>query len=53
MKNDYFNQRIACTVSHCKFFDDMDKKCSLGTITVLNNSSSETLCANYEKNELQ
>lgn len=54
MENNYFNQRIACHVSHCKYYDKKEEKCSLGTIRVGTDKAKKTYCETYEaKNELK
>lgn len=53
MENEYFNQRINCNVTNCYYYNKEHEKCTLGSITVGVNDSSETLCENYEKNELK
>jgi len=53
LKNEYFNQRIKCNVSHCKYYDGAQKKCSLGSIEVGVSDSSETKCKSFESNELE
>ncbi len=53
MNKEYFNQSIHCTVEHCKYYDDEQEKCTLGSITVGEKHHKGTLCENYEKNELE
>jgi len=53
MEKDYYNQRIQCNVSHCKYFDPKEEKCALGSISVGVNKHHQTCCETYEKNELK
>ena len=46
---DYFNQRINCKASTCRYYDAKERKCSLGSITVGKESKD---CLNYKKDEL-
>ncbi len=49
MKENYFNQRIACHVSYCKYYDTEEEKCSLGQIIVGNGDKQETMCESFKK----
>ncbi len=49
MKEQYFNQRINCNVTKCKYHDKLHEKCTLGSITVNNNHETNTICKNYEE----
>ena len=51
MENEYFNQRIACSVTNCKYYDEEEKRCTLGSILV-NFKKEKAICENYQKNEL-
>ncbi len=53
MEEEYFNQRINCNVSHCKYFDHSNEKCTLGSIKVSESNTRETCCGSYQKNELE
>lgn len=53
MEENYFNQRISCSVSHCKYYDEKEHRCSLGSIEVGVNDSDKTCCETYEKSELE
>lgn len=48
MKNEYFNQRIACLVKNCKYFDQKEHRCNLGSIEV-GERNSEAHCNSFEK----
>ncbi len=48
---DYYNQRINCDVPQCKYFNERENKCTLGSITVGKNLK-ETYCKNFEEDEL-
>lgn len=47
---EYFNQRIDCDVTNCKYYDAYNNKCALGRISV---SEKNAICMNYEKKELE
>ena len=47
---EYFNQRIDCDVTNCKYYDAYNSKCALGRISV---SEKNAICMNYEKKELE
>ena len=49
MKENYFNQRIACHVSDCKYYDKAEEKCSLGQITIGIGTYQETKCKSFKK----
>ena len=49
MKENYFNQRIACHVSYCKYYDKEEEKCSLGQIVVSSSLHKETKCESFKK----
>ncbi len=46
MNKDYYNQRISCHVTNCSFYDNKEKRCGLGSITV---GSDNAICETYEK----
>lgn len=48
MKNEYFNQRIACLVKNCKYFDQKEQRCNLGSIEV-GERNNEAHCNSFEK----
>ena len=49
MKENYFNQRIACYVFSCKYYDSEEEKCSLGQIVVRSGDEQETMCESFKK----
>ena len=48
MKNEYFNQRIACLVKNCKYFDQKEQRCNLGSIEV-GERNHKAHCNSFEK----
>lgn len=52
MENNYFNQRIACTVTQCKYYNQEEERCTLGQITVKGSSTKEdSYCDNFENED--
>ncbi len=50
MKNEYFNQRIACHVTSCKYHDDEEKRCTLGEIVIDGKQSKkDTFCDSFHE----
>ena len=47
---EYFNQRIDCDVTNCKYYDAYNSKCALGRISV---SEKNAICMKYKKKELE
>ncbi|MCI8575258.1 MAG: DUF1540 domain-containing protein [Bacilli bacterium] len=48
-KEEYFNQRIGCTVHDCKYHDGNEDHCTLGKILVSGeNNQKGTFCASFE-----
>lgn len=50
LKDEYFNQRIDCDVTHCKFQNEEESKCNLGKISVSGNKDAkeDTFCDSFE-----
>ena len=46
MKGEYFNQRICCHVKNCKYYDNNEEKCNLGSITVGHESA---ICESFKE----
>ena len=46
MKNEYFNQKICCHVKNCKYYDNNEEKCNLGSITVVHESA---ICESFKE----
>jgi hypothetical protein len=48
-KEEYYNQRIGCTVKDCKYHDGNENHCTLGKILISGqNKKCNTFCDSYE-----
>jgi hypothetical protein len=51
-KEEYFNQRIGCTVNECKYHDNHENHCTLGKILVSGQKKKkDTFCDSFEQKD--